>query len=195
MTPETALIRGLFGFAGLLVAWLAIVVGVAAVGRVTRLDPSGRWLLRWAARHRTSPVIGLTCTLALTVLPRPAAADDGDEGGVAVMIPLEPPVDTLPAPPAPPATAPEPPSPPAQAAHAPIDDTWTVEPGDHLWHIAEETLVDDGLDASDPAIARYVDSLVEWNREVLVDPANPDLIYPGQVIRVREVGSDLGPRG
>jgi hypothetical protein len=61
-------------------------------------------------------------------------------------------------------------------------------PGEHLWHIAHETLVDraslGGPAVSDREVATYLGQLVELNRDVLVDPGNPDLIFPGQVMRL-----------
>lgn len=58
--------------------------------------------------------------------------------------------------------------------------TWVVEPGDHLWHIAAETIAERGSAADDDSIHRYWLDLIEHNRDRLVDPSNPDLIYPGQ---------------
>lgn len=63
--------------------------------------------------------------------------------------------------------------------------TWTAVPGDHLWHIAEATLTDSwGRPPTDGEVAPYWTGLVEANRDVLVDPANPDLIHPGQTFRL-----------
>ena len=63
--------------------------------------------------------------------------------------------------------------------------TWTAGPGDHLWHIAEATLTESwGRAPSDGEVAPYWTGLVEANRDVLVDPANPDLIHPGQTFRL-----------
>jgi hypothetical protein len=63
--------------------------------------------------------------------------------------------------------------------------TWTAQPGDHLWHIAEATLTESwGRPPTDGEVAPYWTGLVEANRDVLVDPANPDLIHPGQTFRL-----------
>lgn len=60
---------------------------------------------------------------------------------------------------------------------------WTVKPGDHLWAIAESTVRHDlGDDASDQAVAAYWAHLVELNRDRLVDPTNPDLLFAGQQV-------------
>ncbi|HET6953055.1 MAG TPA: LysM domain-containing protein [Acidimicrobiales bacterium] len=56
-------------------------------------------------------------------------------------------------------------------------DTWVVDPGDSFWSIAEDVV---GREAGDRAIGRYWRALVDANRGRLVDPANPDLLVPGQ---------------
>jgi nucleoid-associated protein YgaU len=67
------------------------------------------------------------------------------------------------------------------------DATWTVARGEHLWHIAEQTLAERAGTAepvSDGAIAEYLARLIDLNRDALVEPGNPDLIFPGQVVRL-----------
>lgn len=60
---------------------------------------------------------------------------------------------------------------------------WTVRPGDHLWHVAETTLARAwGRPPTDAEVAPYWTAVVEANRSRLIDPANPDLIRPGQVL-------------
>lgn len=62
---------------------------------------------------------------------------------------------------------------------------WVVEPGDHLWAIATQVVTEvHGHPVSDAVVADYWCELVEINRPRLVDPANPDLIYPGQELLV-----------
>jgi len=63
-------------------------------------------------------------------------------------------------------------------------ERWTVGPGDHLWHIAEETLIDRGLDTATDDIARYWRRLIDDNRELIGDDA--DLIHPGMVLDLPE---------
>lgn len=89
-----------------------------------------------------------------------------------------------PIPDAAPPAAPVPVAPVAPAAvPAPTADTVVVEPGDSLWSIAEETLADaGGGEPDDRAVERYWRRLVDTNRSTLVDPGNPDLIYPGQTV-------------
>ncbi|MHB1139391.1 MAG: LysM peptidoglycan-binding domain-containing protein [Microthrixaceae bacterium] len=55
-----------------------------------------------------------------------------------------------------------------------------VEPGDHLWSIAEQVLTAEGSPTDERAVATYWRILVEENRDRLVDPEDPDLIFPGQ---------------
>lgn len=72
------------------------------------------------------------------------------------------------------------PEPPPESAHG--EDTWTVERGDHLWSIAEQVLTAvHGDRPGDDDIEAYWAELVASNRDTLVDPDNPDLIFTGQV--------------
>ena len=60
--------------------------------------------------------------------------------------------------------------------------SWTVRPGDHLWGIAESTLRDRlGRVPTNAEIEPYWRRLIDVNRSRLVDPTNPDLIFPTQV--------------
>jgi hypothetical protein len=63
-----------------------------------------------------------------------------------------------------------------------VDPTrWIVEPGDSLWSIADEVMRRaDGSSPGERAVARYWHRLIGANRQDLVDPANPDLLVPGQ---------------
>lgn len=67
------------------------------------------------------------------------------------------------------------------AGPAPLD-SWTVQRGDHLWHIARETVADRGGDGSEAEVAAYWRRLLAANRDVV--GADPDLIHPGQVVRL-----------
>ena len=65
--------------------------------------------------------------------------------------------------------------------------TWTVQPGDHLWRVAERTLADAwGRPATDAEVAPFWRQVVEANRPVLADPANPDLVFAGQQLVIPE---------
>jgi nucleoid-associated protein YgaU len=62
---------------------------------------------------------------------------------------------------------------------------WKVEAGDHLWSMATQVLERTvGHPSSDDEVATYWRRLVEANLDRLADPANPDLIFPGQVLAV-----------
>lgn len=66
----------------------------------------------------------------------------------------------------------------------PAERTWTVGPGDHLWSIAEAVVTAHDATASEREVARYWRLLVDANRRMLVDPDDPDLILPGQVVEL-----------
>ena len=64
-----------------------------------------------------------------------------------------------------------------------VSGTVTVEPGDSLWSIAADELeAVRGSRPTDREVATYWRRVIEVNRPSLVDPANPDLIFPGQVM-------------
>lgn len=66
-----------------------------------------------------------------------------------------------------------------------VQSTWTVAAGESLWSIAEELLADAwGRTPSDAETDPFWRALVERNRGRLVDPADPDLIHPGQVLEL-----------
>lgn len=69
--------------------------------------------------------------------------------------------------------------PPAAARPA----THEVEPGEHLWSIAEDALAAAwGRPPSDAEVAPYWRAVIAENRDVLATPDDPDLIFPGQVV-------------
>jgi hypothetical protein len=71
----------------------------------------------------------------------------------------------------------------APAEPAEPAEPWTVAPGDSFWSIAEEILTDiAGHEPTEQAIRRYWVQLIETNRRRLADPANPDLLFPGQLL-------------
>ncbi len=79
-------------------------------------------------------------------------------------------------------------------AHTKPTRTWTVEPGDHLWHIAQATLAADlGHSPTDTETFGYWRRLIDANRSHLVDPNNPDLILPGQQLDVPVSNSTCRP--
>ena len=59
----------------------------------------------------------------------------------------------------------------------------TVRPGDHLWKISERHL---GVHAPEQRVAPYWLEVIEVN-EPHLRSGNPDLIYPGEVVRLPAV--------
>ncbi len=64
-------------------------------------------------------------------------------------------------------------------APSPPTDQHVVLPGEHFWSIAVDVVADRG---GDTEVGDYWRQLVAANRAGLVDPDNPDLIFPGQVL-------------
>jgi hypothetical protein len=81
-----------------------------------------------------------------------------------------------------PTPAPSPAPPPPTLRHR---SSWVIAPGDHLWSVAERVVARAwGRAPSDQEVAPYWRLLVETNRPSLADPANPDLVFPGQALRL-----------
>lgn len=68
----------------------------------------------------------------------------------------------------------------ARDTHAAPPESWVVGAGDSFWSIAEEAIAGPRATAADDHVARYWCALIEANRARLTDPANPDLLLPGQ---------------
>ena len=160
----------LVGIAGRFARWrgLVAIADTLTVPSVRRLLQSSLGVgLATAAISAGSGAPG-----TVTAEPAPPAAvltadaQDGDE--VAVMVPVGDAAEVmLPFEP--------------QPKHA--RDTWTVRQGDHLWSIAESVLEQRWeRPPTDAEIAPYWEKLIAHNREQLVDPDNPDLIVPDQVL-------------
>lgn len=77
-------------------------------------------------------------------------------------------------------------SPTSQPPASQRPDDWEVQPGDHLWSMAERAL-GERAGQGDAEVARYWLRLIEANANRLADPDNPDLIFPGQVLVVPAV--------
>jgi nucleoid-associated protein YgaU len=107
-----------------------------------------------------------------TEAPNPSTTTDPEasDGSTATMTRLPPPV---------PATVPV-------AVRGAVGEEWVVGLGDSFWSIAEESLAEatPGEPPDDAAITRYWRRIVQANRDRLADPANPDLLLPGQTIVV-----------
>ena len=73
--------------------------------------------------------------------------------------------------------------PPEQVAAA--SSEVVVGAGDHLWSVAERALAAAwGRAPADEEVAPFWEQVVEVNRARLADPANPDLLFVGQVVAV-----------
>jgi hypothetical protein len=77
---------------------------------------------------------------------------------------------------------------PTPQASTPTDDLpnlWVMGPGDHLWRVAEVAMTNHlGRPVANHEIDGYWRRLVALNRESLIDPDNPDLVFSGQVIEL-----------
>lgn len=66
-----------------------------------------------------------------------------------------------------------------------------VATGEHLWSIAADQLDNAwGRAPTETEIAPYWQSLIDTNRSLLVDPDEPDLIWPGQAFVLPDPGPD-----
>jgi hypothetical protein len=124
-------------------------------------------------------VASLSVTAGLAV-PSVAAMPQDDPPGTAVMeVVEEPGATTTTAPPTPAAPVIPVPAP----APASVEDEIVVEVGDSFWSLAVDVLSDvHGAHPGDREVAAYWRRLVDANRSRLVDPANPDLIFPAQTL-------------
>ena len=178
------------------------IVAVVATGyiAVASFVAIGAALLGWSARVQQMwpapmPVRRLVfgSSMALMAAAAPvttAAADAAPARRPPTMVIVERPQSTglHPDGSPPPATAP-----PATAtdAAAPTptpgseDGTWTVRPGDHFWSIATAVVADElGRPGTDAEVHARWRSLIGDNTAQLVDPGNPDLLLPGQILRL-----------
>jgi len=183
---------------------LVAIVGVAwvLVGAVLQLlaSLSLRGPLRSLAdsvspavlRRLAHGVAGLSVSAGLAVPALPGEVV-GDPPGTAVMQVLDdggdpaasasveaPATTTTIAPPAEPVVVPA----PMRAEPAAFrQDEVRVQPGDSFWSLALDIVSESqGHRPSDADLVRYWARLIDANRSRLVDPANPDLLFPDQVL-------------
>ena len=161
---------------GYLLAVTALAMGAALLDRrrtvavVARCSPP---VVRWL----------LGAWLAGALAAGPAAASTASPPPTMVLLPDEEPTttSTTTAPPPPPAPAPAP-------MPAPATTTATLAPGDHLWSVASRTLATAwGRLPAEREVVPYWRLLVELNRPSLPNPADPDLVFPGEVVRLPPV--------
>jgi hypothetical protein len=89
--------------------------------------------------------------------------------------------DPAPAVPGPGISGPESP-PPAATTPNPAPQTWIIRSGDHLWRVASTTLAAQwSARPNDAEVLDYLHQLIAANRDLLVVPTDPDLVFPGQV--------------
>ncbi|MGH9247002.1 MAG: hypothetical protein ACRD29_22325 [Acidimicrobiales bacterium] len=82
------------------------------------------------------------------------------------------------------------------AEPGPALETWIIEPGEHLWAVAESHLTEAwGRPPTDAEITPYWRQIVEHNRGRLPDPSNPDLVVPGLTIELPPVPLAPAPGG
>jgi len=197
---------------------LGYLVLVAGTQLLALLAPGTWWAAavdRLAPRALALTTAGLIAASGPTAAATPAftaTPPSGERGGVTMQVlpssnsspgsPAAEPRTSIPVAPTTttttrpaPAPAPTPPSPPSQMT--PTRQTTparhVVEPGDHLWNIAERAVSLDGTAADASVVARYWRALIDSNRDRLVDPHDPDLILPGQELELPSF-SDRGAR-
>jgi len=146
----------------MLVAWIGVRVGCAVAMTAVR-----RWRGRTDRPHAARLVEhGVAALVGFSVaMPLAAATDPGEPAPEpATMRRLTPSVR------------------PAVPTAEPVDQTWTISPGDHLWGLSAVTLEAAlGRTPTDTEIAGYVSEVIERNRHVFAVPTDPDLVFPGQV--------------
>lgn len=75
---------------------------------------------------------------------------------------------------------------------------WSVDSGDHFWGVAEQTLTDAwGRAPTDEEVVPYWKQLIDANRDRLLPPHDPDVIYPDQRFTLpappTDPAADVGP--
>jgi nucleoid-associated protein YgaU len=199
--PSTAIVAVLRAGGLAAAAWLAaagalqlcapLIAGARGLRLADSLSPR---FVRSLARGAAG--LSVTAGLAMPTVPLGFA---GNPPGTAVMVPLDvAPTTTSTAAPIPPrptstttistttstsTSVPSPsPAPPLAAPAVPVSesvapDEVVVAAGDSFWSIAVD-------EARGGDLVRYWRVLIELNRDRLVDRANPDLLYPDQVLRL-----------
>jgi hypothetical protein len=182
---------GLLRIAGLTLSGYVALLGLlGTVAAITRWSWADSLLSRSATSGMRRLLIGGGLAMGMSMSTVGAATsstafDLVDIGAATVEFELQ---DLGPVPSAPASLPTAPPRPEAVAATATMPrpeavvETWTVVAGDHLWSIAARTVLDRGGDDGEATIAAYWLRLIDHNRDLVGD--NPDLIHPGQMIRL-----------
>jgi len=183
-------------------AWyLLAVTGLGLAARLWgggRLVPVVDVLTLPLVRHSLHAAFGICLVVptAAAIAPRPAVAVGVAEPGAELDEPTDdegtgPPVMRLLPEQAPdePPEADVIPVTPASPTSERLATEWEVQPGDHLWSVAERALGQAGATHGDGEVAQYWLRLIEANAGRLADPANPDLIFPGQFLTLPALSS------
>ena len=172
------------------------LVFVALLLAALRLLPStlGRTVDRWTTGGLAGTIRRLVgaSVLVLGVLPlHPLAAQTDPTPPVLAPTDLPERPTTEPAPRLEPLTpvtptVPRPPEPqPAQEPAPGAAQAYTVAVGDSFWSIAEDQVtIRLGRTPTDAEVLEPWLALIDANRDRLVDPGDPDLLHPGQVLRL-----------
>lgn len=180
----------------LVLAWYLLLIGVvgsvATAARSARLMRVADWLTVPAVRTLVQSVLGVTFATLTLAVASPRVGGPPPDAPVAAAATLTAPQPQQLSPTAAPSPLPPPAAPliTERRHHSdPVDTaTWTVEPGDHFWSIAQRHLSAVlGDEPHEERVARYWRRLVDANRDRLADPGNIDLVYPGQVLRLPPV--------
>jgi hypothetical protein len=149
-------------------------LAVAACSSAPRVPPPAPTLLNLGPPHSAVPP---SATRPAKAIPpsrtRPVERPAGSG--------LAPPTTSVPAPE--PGVQAKPALATGAAARPPGGQAWTVKPGDSLWSIACDVV---GPTAPSKTIAAYWLRLIQLNEPQLADP---DLIFPGQVIHLPAAGT------
>lgn len=125
----------------------------------------------------------------------PAGTEQSDPAGTEQSDPSGARDAPEPAAPAPRGDAPPGPAPDdaASPTTGSASDEHVVEAGESFWAIASDVLAQAGEPTDDRTVERYWRVLMEANHDRLVVEGNPDLILPGQRLRVPPPASLTGP--
>ena len=134
----------------------------------------------------TTPTSGPTPPAAAEAAAAPAAAPALAPTGAET--PTAPTTVAPPTPPQPAGPTTPPPAPTIDAAPVPaaaLPSMWVIEPGDHLWGVAASTIARHlGRQPRPSEVDDYWLEVIALNEGSLIDPANPDLVFAGQVIEL-----------
>jgi hypothetical protein len=177
-------VLGLRVVATALAGYVAAVLLALVLSSSCLLPEAGRRRIdRWTERGVAATIRRLVGASALTLGLVPLAPAAATVSTPPVLTPVDPPADRASPSLGPAEIRPEPAAPPeAPSTTAPAI---TVAPGDNFWSLAEGIVtVALGRPATGDEVAAAWMALIEANRDRLVDPADPDLLLPGQVLRL-----------